>query len=298
VDDAGGESGTDGQAPARAVGMVVHGGRPAACQAAWAAAARLRASGIEVVGVRGDLWDAAAVELRDPGAFSKGLDMVLVFGGDGTFLRAAYLARDAGVPLLGVNLGRLGFLSEIEVADVDPMLDRVAAGDYAVEERMTLRVEVLDADGEVVGTSWALNEASVERTVPQRLVVLEVNIGRRRFVNLPADAVICATPTGSTAYAFSARGPILSPRVDAIVMVPVAAHTLFDRTLVLDPREQLSLRPVGGDNTCVVTTDGRESIAVPAGGSVEVARGEAPVRMARLGPDDFYARIRTKFGLP
>lgn len=292
------DAGNQGHPPVRAVGVVVHGGRPAACVAAWAAAGRLRATGVEVAGVRGDAWEPERVELRDPAAFSKGLDLVLVFGGDGTFLRAAHMARDAGVPLLGVNLGRLGFLSEIEVAGVDPMLDRVAAGDYTVEERMTLRVEVLDPDGEVVGASWALNEASIERTVPQRLIVLEVLIGQRLFVNLPADAVICATPTGSTAYAFSARGPILSPLVDAIVMVPVAAHTLFDRTLVVDPREQLSLRPTGGQNACVVTTDGRESISVPAGGSVQVARGETPVRMARLGPDDFYGRIRTKFGLP
>lgn len=286
------------QPSVKAVGVVVHGGRPGACAAAADAARRLEQLGVQVVGVRGEPWSAPEVELRDPDGFSDGLDLLVVFGGDGTFLRAAHLARDAGVPLLGVNLGRLGFLSEIEVGDVGPMLDRVTVGDFTVEERMTLAVEVVDSEGAVVGSSWALNEASIERTVPQRLIVLEVRIGEDVFVHLPADAVICATPTGSTAYAFSARGPILSPLVDAIVMVPVAAHTLFDRTVVVDPRERLSLRPSGGNNSCVVTTDGRESLEVPAGGSVHVARGDVPVRMARLGPADFYGRIRRKFGLP
>ncbi|MPZ88273.1 MAG: NAD(+) kinase [Nitriliruptorales bacterium] len=283
--------------PNKVVGLVVHGGRPTACEAATAAARQLAETGAQVVGVRGDAWSDASAELREPGAFGAGLDVAVVIGGDGTFLRAAYLVRDQGVPLLGVNLGRLGFLSEIEVMDIPAMVQRVVAGDYQVEERMTLSVEVRDEHGGLIGHSWALNEASIERTVPQRLIVLEVLVGERTFASLPTDAVVCATPTGSTAYAFSARGPILSPLVDAIVVVPVAPHSLFDRTIVVDPNETVTVRPVDGDNACVVSTDGRESLPVPNGGSVRVLRGESPVRMARLVPFDFYGRVRQKFGL-
>lgn len=282
----------------RTVGFVVHGGRPEARRAAGDAARRFAATGTRVVGLGPGEWADPVAETRDTETFAPGLDMVVVFGGDGTFLRAAHLVRDDGVPLLGVNLGRLGFLAEIELAELPWMIDRVTRGDYDVEERMALVVRVEDAAGALAGVSWALNEASVERTVPQRLVVLEVRVGERVFANLPADAVICATPTGSTAYAFSARGPILSPLVDAIVLVPVAPHSLFDRTVVIDPDEILSLRPTGSDNTCVVTSDGRESLVVPPGGSVRIERAATPVRMARLGPFDFYGRIRRKFGLP
>lgn len=254
----------------------------------------------------GDGWEAgtaelaglrASVEVREPDVFGVGLDVAVVFGGDGTFLRAAYLTRDKGVPLLGVNLGRLGFLSEVEVADLPAALERVVAGDFFVEERMTLNVEVRDHSDRCVATSWALNEASVERMVPQRLLVIEVRVGDTLFARVRADAMICATPTGSTAYAFSARGPILSPLVDAILLVPVAPHALFDRTLVLDPRESLSLRPEEGPSGAVVSLDGRVPLTIPPGGSVRAHRGDAPVRMVRLAPFDFYERVRQKFGL-
>jgi NAD+ kinase len=278
------------------VGLVVHGGRNDARVAAADAAKLLRDTGTTPIGLVTDGWEDEAMELREPGSFCEDMRLVLVFGGDGTFLRAAYLARDAGVPLLGVNLGRLGFLSEVEAADVPVAIERVVRGDFDVEERMTLAVQVRGPQGDLTGASWALNEASVERTVPQRLIVLEVRVGETVFANVPADAIICATPTGSTAYAFSARGPILSPLVDAILLVPVAPHSLFDRTLVIDPAESLALQPVGGDG-CVVSLDGRETLPVPAGGTVTVSRGERPVRLARLGPFDFYQRVRKKFGL-
>lgn len=279
------------------IGLVVHGGRPAARTAAQQAAQLLRSPGVELVSCRSDGWTDAHIEERDDADFGVGLDVVLVFGGDGTFLRAAYLARDRGVPLLLVNLGRLGFLAEVEVGDVPEAVARVLAGDFAVEERMTLTIEVRDAQGTVTGTSWALNEASVERTVPQRLVVLEVRVGDTLFAHVPGDGVILATPTGSTAYAFSAGGPIMSPLVNAILLQPVAPHSLFDRTLVIDPGESLSVRPVTEDNPCVVSCDGRQPLRIPSGGEVRVARGDAPVRLARLGRFDFYQRVREKFGL-
>lgn len=284
-------------APPRAVGLVVHGGRAEARAAAAAAARTLQTTGVEVVGCADDNWREAGVDVRTGNEFGEGLDVVLVFGGDGTFLRAAYLARDVGVPLLGVNLGRLGFLSEVEAHEVDDAIKRLVDGDFYVEQRMTLAVEIRDADGVTVGSTWALNEASVERLVPQRLIILEVLVGDAPFHQVPADALICATPTGSTAYAFSAGGPILSPLVDAILLVPVAPHSLFSRTIVVDPAETLSVRAVGTELACVVSCDGRESIPVPSGGCVTVSRGHLPVHMARLRPFDFYGRVREKFGL-
>lgn len=291
-------SGDEGR-PQR-IGLVVHGGRDEARVAALSTARHLRAAGLTVTGCHGDAWPSEpdpGVQVCDPALFARGADLVVVFGGDGTFLRAAYLARDEGVPLIGVNLGRLGFLADLEQADVEEAIPAIVEGRWLVEERMTLTVEVRDAEGAITSRGWALNEASVERTVPQRLIVLDVHIGETHFARVPADAMILATPTGSTAYAFSAGGPILSPIVDALVLTPVAPHSLFDRTLVIDPTERLSIRPVRGDNPCVVSLDGRESMPVPDGGSVEVSRGDAPVRLARLQPVSFYARVREKFHL-
>jgi NAD+ kinase len=283
--------------PVRSVGFVVHGGREEARKAAARAAEEFHRGGVTVVGCAGDDWSGVDVAFRPREDFARGLDLVVVFGGDGTFLRAAYLVRDAGVPLLGVDLGRLGFLSEIDSTAVADAIPRLAAGAFEVEERMTLSVEVLGPQGEPIGRDWALNEASVERKIPQRLIVLEVRVGDTAFATVPADAIILATPTGSTAYAFSAGGPLLSPLVNAIVLTPVAPHSLFDRTTVVDPDESLSVIPVGGDNGCVVSLDGRQTIDVPMGGTVRVSRGDQPVRMVRLKPFDFYARVREKFGL-
>jgi NAD+ kinase len=283
--------------PPEAVAIVVHSGRTQARDAATAAAKRFGAAGVGVVGSVDDEWPDGLVEQRDSQTFGEDVDVVIVFGGDGTLLRAAYLSRDWGIPLLGINLGRLGFLSEVEIGDLDAAIDDLLAGRFEVEERMTLSVQVRDARGGRIGKSWALNEAAVERDTPERLMVYEVRVGETTLANVPADAIICATPTGSTAYAFSARGPILSPLLDAILIVPVAPHSLFDRTLVVGPTETLEVRPHEGGAAARVSLDGRESLAIPAGGSVQVARGDAPVRMIRLAPFDFYARVRDKFGL-
>lgn len=283
--------------PLARVGFVVHGGREQARSAAGEARQRFEAAGVVVCGVLGDDWESGDAELRAEDGFARDLDLVVVFGGDGTFLRAAYLARDCGVPLIGVNLGRLGFLTEIEVGSLAAMVEAVIGGGWEVEERMTLSVEVTDADGVVIQTGWALNEAFVKQVVPERLVIHEVAIGNALFERVPADAIICATPTGSTAYAFSARGPVISPAIDALLVVPVAPHAIFDRAVVVDPSEPVHVTPQA-DAECVVTLDGREHVRIPLGGGVRMARGEAPVRMARLEPFDFYGRVRQKFGLP
>lgn len=292
------ETRDDSATPARVFGVVVHPERSDARDAATAAAAMLHDAGLQVVGCKQDEWPPTdAFEVLPSEVFAAEIDVALVFGGDGTFLRAAYLARDVGVPLLGVNLGRLGFLSECELPEVPDALERLIAGDYLVEDRMTLSARLLDADGRITADGWALNDASVERRDPQRLIVLDVAIGETKLTSIPADALICASPTGSTAYAFSAGGPILSPLVEALVLTPVAPHTLFNRTIVVDPDEVISIRPSGQKNLCVVSMDGRETLVVPPHGEVRVTRGRTPVRMVRLRPFDFYERIREKFGL-
>ncbi len=285
---------------ARRVGIIVHGGRPEALAAAHDATEHLRAAGLDVVACRGDAWADAGVDgvdLRSTEEFARDLDLVLVLGGDGTFLRAAHLVRDEKVPLLGVNLGRLGFLADLEETELIAAIPTIAEGRWEVEERMTLSVAILDAEGSTVASGWALNEASVERIDTRRLIILDVHVGATRFATIPADALVLATPTGSTAYAFSAGGPVLSPLVDAIVLTPVAPHSLFSRTVVIDPAEELSVRPQPGGNACVVGLDGRETFNVPDGGAVLVSRGEIPVLLAHVGPVDFYARVRDKFNL-
>ena len=287
----------DSQQQIEVVGLVVHGGRAEARAAAMDVAKRMAAAEVTVVACADDGWEWGDLSVRPAEGFGDGLDLVVVLGGDGTFLRAAYMVSGTGTALLGINLGRLGFLPDIEVADLPAALERLLTGGYQVEERMALTVEVVDRQGAVVGRSWALNEASVERTAPERLVHLEVIIGETSFATVPADAMIVATPTGSTAYAFSAGGPIVSPLVDAFLLTPVAPHSLFARSLVVDPAEPLSVRPLGAHGGCAVSLDGRESIVVPPGGLVRIRRSDLPVRMARLEPFDFYTRVRHKFNL-
>lgn len=266
------------------VGLVVHDGRDGSIATAEEASALLRERGVDVVEV-------------DDGRGAHGLDLVLSFGGDGTLLRAAHLCRDEAVPLLGLNLGRLGFLTEVEREDLDDTLDVIVAGDLNIEERETLEVRAVDAAGRTVHEDWALNEVSVEKTARQRLLHMALHVGGRRFAHVPADAVVVATPTGSTAYAFSAGGPILSPSVRATVVTPVAPHSTFGRSLVVAPEEEVRIEVLPDQEPAVVSCDGRGPETVPAGGSVYVVGGGHPVRLVRLRPRDFFGRVRAKFGL-
>lgn len=225
------------------------------------------------------------------------LDVVLSFGGDGTFLRAARLARAADAPILGVNVGRIGFLAEVDPEALDAALDAVLAGRFALEERSTLEVRVRDADGTEVASGWALNDVAVEKAARERLVRLEVAIGATPFANVAADAVIVATSTGSTAYALSAGGPIVNPTLDAMLIAPVAPHSLFDRTVVTDLSDVVTVRVASDQDGAVVATDGLLPVRVGPGAVVEVRGAERPVRIGRLGPPEFFARVRRTFRL-
>ncbi|NUR61086.1 MAG: NAD kinase [Catenulispora sp.] len=288
----------------RAVLLVVHTGRQVALDAARNTVARLRAAGVEVrvlAGEAGELETDAQVCPAGAEA-GYGVELVVVLGGDGTVLRGAEIARAAGVPLLGVNLGRVGFLAEAEYEDLTYVVDRIVARDYDVEERMTIDVEV-SLDGQVLDRSWAVNEASVEKYSRERMVEVLVSIDGRPLSKWGCDGVIFATPTGSTAYNFSAGGPIVWPDLDALLLVPISAHALFARPLVVSPNSLLALelQPNGDDPAskgAVMWCDGRRVLDLPHGAKVLVCRGALPVRFARLHHAPFTDRLVAKFALP
>jgi NAD+ kinase len=228
---------------------------------------------------------------------AEGAEIVFALGGDGTLLRAAELARPAKAPLLGINLGKVGFLAEAEVGDLDVAVRRAVAHNYTVEERLTLDVTV-EHQGEVVAESWALNEASVEKGARERMLELRVDVDGRPLSRYGSDGVVCATPTGSTAYAFSAGGPVVWPGVEALLLVPISAHALFSRPLVTAPTSTIAITIDPSAPVAVLCCDGRRVFDVPSGSVVTVRRGTLPVLLAQLRPQPFTDRLVAKFGLP
>jgi NAD+ kinase len=227
-----------------------------------------------------------------------GAELVVVLGGDGTILRGAELVRGGSVPLLGINLGHVGFLAESERDNVDYTVERIAARDYDVEERMTLDVTV-HADGLKIADMWAVNEASVEKADRERLIEVVIEVDGRPVTEFGCDGVILATPTGSTAYAFSAGGPIVWPEVEALLLTPLSAHALFARPMVVAPTSVPAVELVpGAPGRAMLWCDGRRSMDLPPGARVEVRRSAVPIRLARLARPPFADRLVAKFRLP
>ncbi len=287
----------------RRVLLIVHVAREEASKVAAAFAADLRAEGVDVCvldaeaeTLRAAGLENAGVVTAEPGAAS-GCELAVVFGGDGTILRAAEMCRGTNTPVLGVNLGHVGFLAEADVEDLHDVVRGVVDGSYTVEERLTVDVSVT-VGGEVVATNWALNEASVEKAARERMLEIVVEIDDRPVSRWGCDGVVCATPTGSTAYNFSAGGPIVWPEVSALLMVPISAHALFARPLVVSPDSTLAIEVVGEQSTGVLWCDGRRAADLPVGARVEVVRGKTPVRLARLQIASFADRLVRKFDLP
>ena len=269
------------------VGLVTHPRREAAIRAALEVRAAIEAEGVVAV--------ALTDEVEAP-ELSEDLDLVVSIGGDGTFLRAAYAASHIGCPVLGVKVGRLGFLTEVEPADAVPLVRAVLDGRARVEERLALTVEPVS--GADFLPQWGLNEVMVEKHARHRLVRLAVQVDGSYVTTFSADGVIVATPTGSTAYSFSARGPIVSPGVDSLVLTPIAAHMVFDRSFVLEASSQVHLE-VMGEESGVLSADGRRSIELPVGSTVRIRASARPARLVRR--DDapgFLSLVREKFGLP
>ena len=228
----------------------------------------------------------------------KDLELVMVLGGDGTILKAAEIVRESATPLMGINLGHVGFLAESEREGLTHAVARVVAKDYLVKERLTLDVRVLVGGKEVFRT-WALNEATVEKSTAERMLEVVVEIDRRPLSSFGCDGIIMATPTGSTAYAFSAGGPVVWPSVDAMLMVPLSAHALFSRPMVISPRSLLAVEVMDrSSGTGVLWCDGRRTHDLPVGARVEVSKSAKSVRLARLRQGPFTDRLVRKFSLP
>ncbi|MCR5976825.1 NAD kinase [Gordonia jinghuaiqii] len=233
-------------------------------------------------------------------ASAEGCELVIVLGGDGTFLRAAELAYPADVPVLGINLGHIGFLAEAEAHRVHEVMAQLIARDYRVEPRMTLDIAIVDpADPDPpTACGWALNEVAVLNTSNHGVLELVTEVDGRPVSAFGADGVLVATPTGSTAYAFSAGGPVMWPDLEAILVVPNNAHALFARPMVTSPRSRIAVEVDKNGRSALALCDGRRALSVPAGARVEVLRSERSVRWIRIDSDPFADRLVTKFALP
>ena len=288
----------------RTVLVTAHTGKQTALRSARLVAERLTAAGIAVRTLATEFSSPGAEAVPASAEAAEGTELVIVLGGDGALLRAAELSRPAGVPLIGVNHGHVGFLAEAEPDGLADTVDRLAARQYAVEERMTIDVTVR-GNGSVVASTWALNEATVEKAARERMVEVIIEIDGRPLSRWGCDGVVCSTPTGSTAYAFSAGGPVVWPEVEALLMVPISAHALFAPPMVVSPASVLAVELIvaSGTSGAVMWCDGRRKVDLPPGARVEVRRGALPVLLARLQAPEasgsgFTDRLVAKFGLP
>jgi NAD+ kinase len=285
----------------RRVLLTVHTGREDIVELAQTSADRLKKAGIvvRVLEEEAEALDIDAAEIVPADARAAiDSEVILVYGGDGTFLRAAELARYTDAALMGINLGHVGFLAETEPEAVEETLAAIERCEYSVENRLALAVDVLDSSGSTVGGTWALNEISVEKAERSRVLDVIIAIDGRPLTSFGCDGVLCATPTGSTAYAFSAGGPVIWPDVEALLLVPSNAHALFARPLVTSPKSVVTVAVPADGNTARVSADGRRIVEVPSGGRVDVSKAKHPVRIARVHKATFGDRLVTKFGLP
>lgn len=270
--------------------LVLHPSRESSAEIAGKVAVAAIERGFEVVIAEpdADRVPAATSQAFDP---SLDADFIVAVGGDGTVLQAASIARAADLPILGVNAGTVGFLAETDPERAGEALDALASGDFRISSRMTLSAELPDGtriDG--------LNDVVVEKVVSQHVVGIQVSVEGERLAEYRADAIIVATPTGSTAYTFSAGGPLVDPELDSLVMTAVAPHNLFGRAIVFGPDITLELT-VSSDRTARVNVDGRAQADLAPGDVVRVSRGEHSVRLVRFRPGNFARTVKEKFHL-
>jgi NAD+ kinase len=260
------------------VALIVHEGRPAAVRAAASLREDLEGSGVTCVN------DAQPA------------DLVVTVGGDGTFLRGARIAALMDAPVIGVKVGRLGFLTEVEPTEAAALVMAALAGEASIEERLAVVAESLE--GSAFEPQWGMNEIMVEKAARHRLVRLRVTVDGVYVTTFSADGVIVATPTGSTAYSFSAGGPIVSPSVEALILTPVAPHMVFDRSLVLHATQTVVLEVVG-DEAGLLSADGRATIELPVGARARIRAAEHRARfVSASSAPSFLGRVRDKFDLP
>jgi NAD+ kinase len=299
----------------RRVLLVTHTRRPEALAAALETCQKLVSAGIVPVMLTADHTELSAysaeqnlgrdrrglpaeIEFLERDCSLEDLEVAMVLGGDGTILKAAEIVREARVPLIGINLGHVGFLAESERDGLAEAVERVVAKDYVVKERMTLDVRVI-VEGQEVYRTWALNEATVEKSERERMLEVVVEVEEHPLSSFGCDGIVISTPTGSTAYAFSAGGPVVWPSVEALLMVPLSAHALFARPLVIKPDALVAvevLQRSAGHG--VLWCDGRRTWQLPPGARVEVVKSDKPVLLARLRNSTFTDRLVKKFALP
>jgi NAD+ kinase len=226
------------------------------------------------------------------------IELVVCLGGDGTILKAAEIMRGCSAPLLGVNMGHVGFLAELEVEDLESVVARILAKDYTVDERLTLDV-IVELEGNTVFETWALNEASIEKLSRERMIEVVIAIDDRPISTFGCDGVILSTPTGSTAYSFSAGGPVVWPTVEALIMVPLSAHALFSRPMVTTPDSTLTVDILDRNGASgVLWCDGRRTHVLAPGSRITARRSDTPVRLAHTHSGPFSQRLVQKFSLP
>lgn len=290
----------------RRVLVLAHTRRPEARDVARSFVKELTGHGLVVRLLREEAEDLEldpagydpAVELTDSETdASRGCELTVVIGGDGSILRAAEVTHSRLTPVLGVNLGHVGFLAEAEHEDVAATIDAIVHQRYTTEDRLTLDVRAF-VGGELVYATFAVNEASVEKAARERMLEVVVEIDNRPLSRWGCDGVVCATPTGSTAYNFSAGGPVVWPQVEALCIVPLSAHALFARPMVVAPSSVIAIEVLeGNESSGVLWCDGRRSVDLPPGARIEVSRGLRPVRLVRLHEAPFTDRLVAKFGL-
>ncbi|MFB8386983.1 NAD kinase [Microbacterium sp. NPDC055910] len=292
--------------PQRSILVVAHARRDDTVDAADRVIRALQDAGARPVLVPEDAAELGDVLDSFHGIARLGIDvpvddieLAIVLGGDGTILRAAELVRESTAPVLGINMGHVGFLAEIERDELDDAVRRVVERDYRVEERLALQVRVKDAHDSIIYETWALNEATVEKASRERMLEVVIEIDGRPLSSFGCDGVVVSTPTGSTAYNFSAGGPVIWPTVEAISVVPLSAHALFAKPLVVGPEHAVAIEVLERTNGVgILWCDGRRSHDLPPGARVVVRRSPRPVRLARLHPAAFTDRLVRKFRLP
>ncbi|RRD04859.1 NAD kinase [Arachnia propionica] len=282
----------------RTLAVLLHPERPEALEAACTFMRRM--SGFSFVTFDDDVERLAeqVPEVELHATDSRTAELAVVFGGDGTLLRAAEWAHPLGVPLLGVNLGHVGFLAELETSDLSALPRAVVERDYDIEQRLVLQVQVQDPDGSVVWESFAVNEASLEKLAREKMLNVLAQVDHLPLSRWGCDGVLVATPTGSTAYAFSGGGPVVWPQVQAMLVVPLSAHALFNRPMVLSPSSRVQLDLVGQVPQGVIWCDGRRSCEFSLGQRLEVSACPQPLHIARLSEQHFTTRLVRKFKLP
>jgi NAD+ kinase len=275
----------------RSVAFLVNPSRPEALSAARELAPLLFSAGfslytvsdIDIEGIR----KVAAEDLPE-------IELAVVLGGDGTILRAAEVTLARKIPLLGINLGHVGFLAEVDRPTIKAIAQSIIGKSYVVENRMVLQFEI-ERSGKVVSTGWALNEVTVERDATT-MVELFVEIDRRPLSHWGCDGVICSTPTGSTAYAFSAGGPVLWPEIEALVLLPISAHALFARPMVVSPKSEIIITVES--SAALLSADALRKIPLQLGDRVIITRDERTIKLSHVSATLFTDRLVAKFKLP